>query len=194
MQLIKEKKKGNYLRLWMKEIWPMLIKAFPLVLFFLGVLFLVPKGFYLLASPFFVLLIYPLVSGETSIQKSLSKGISYGSKDFWGTLVSFLLISVLAYVFSWLYYNPFLPGVDLKSLVIDEIIDWHTITVFEEFLLIKNFISAFLILIITHLLLPLVVAAVSFQYLSIHDKQNALGLKQRLKKFGKGNKHFETKL
>jgi uncharacterized membrane protein SpoIIM required for sporulation len=197
MQLIKEKKKGNYLRLWVKEIWPMLIKAFPLVLFFLGVLFLVPKGFYLfllLASPFFVLVVYPVVSGETSFQKSLSRGISYGSKDFWGTLVSFLLISVLAYVFSWMYYNSFLPGLDLKSLVIDEIIDWHTITVFEEFLLIKNFISAFLILIIAHLLLPLIVAAVSFQYLSIHDKQNALGLKQRLKKFGKGNKHFETKL
>ncbi|MEN8786964.1 MAG: hypothetical protein ABF270_04015, partial [Flavobacteriales bacterium] len=96
------------------------------------------------------------------------------------------------YIFSWTYYNPFVPGMDIKTLVIDEIIDWHTLTVFEDFLSIKNFISAFLVLVLVHVLLPLIIAAISFQYMSIHDKQNALGLKSRLKNFGKGNKHFES--
>ena len=81
---------------------------------------------------------------------------------------------------------------DIKTLVIDKIIDWHTVTVFDEFLTIKNFISAFLILVLVHLLLPLIIAAVSLQYMSIHDKQNAIGLKLRLKQFGKKNKHFES--
>lgn len=185
----------SYLKSWITEIWPFLWRSVPLVLFFMGVMFIIPPGVYLfvlIASPFFVLLFYPVVSGESSFQSALVRGVRYGSNDFGGTLVTFALISVLTYVFSWSYYNPFVPGLDLKTLLIDELIDWHTLTVFDDFLTIKNFISAFFILLITQLLLPLIVAAVSFQYVSIYDKQNAFGLKERLKSFGTGNKHFET--
>lgn len=185
----------SYLSHWMREIWPFVFKSIPLVSVVMGVIYIVPVGFVwvlVFGSPFVVLLFYPSISGEMSFSKGVSLGFKYGSKDWGQTLGSFLLMMGLAYIFSWTYYNPFLPGMDIKTLVIDEIIDWHTITVFDEFLMIKNFISAFFILVLVHLLLPLIIAAVSLQYMSIHDKQNAFGLKSRLKHFGKKNKHFES--
>ncbi len=188
-------KNKSYWSLWLKEIWPYILKSIPLVAGLLGFLYFVPSSFFwviIFCSPFLVLLFYPSISGEMSFLQGISTGLKYGRKDWGQTLGSFLLICGLTYIFSWVYYNPFLPGVDIKTLVIDKIIDWHTITVFEDFLAIKNFISAFLILVLVQVLLPLIVAAISFQYMSIHDRQNALGLKSRLKDFGKGNKHFES--
>ena len=195
LKSIGKQQDANYLKSWIKEIWPFLLKSIPLVSILLGILYFVPIGFIwilVFASPFLVLLFYPSIAGEVSFKNGLSQGLKYGSKEWGQTLVSFLMITGLVYIFSWSYFNPFIPGLDLKTMVIDEIIDWHTLTVFEDFLSIKNFISAFFILLIIHFLLPLIIAAVSFQYMSIHDKQNALGLKSRLKNFGKGNKHFES--
>lgn len=192
---INKPKKENYLSTWVKEIWPFILKSLPVVLLVLVILYWVPANFLILllfASPFLVLVLYPAISGEMPFGKGWALGAKYGAKDWGMTIGSFLLIVLLAYVFSWTYFNPFLPGMDIKTMVIDELIDWHTLTVFDNFLTIKNFISAFFILLLFHLLLPLVVAAVSFQYMSIHDRQNALGLKERLKKFGKGNKLFES--
>ena len=195
LSLIGKDTSASYIARWMKEIWPFLLKSIPLVTLVLLIFYFVPGSFVwvlIFGSPFVVLLFYPSIAGDMSFATGVSLGFKYGSKDWGQTVVSFLLITGLAYIFSWTYYNPFVPGMDIKTLVIDEIIDWHTLTVFEDFLSIKNFISAFLVLVLVHVLLPLIIAAISFQYMSIHDKQNALGLKSRLKNFGKGNKHFES--
>ena len=75
--------------------------------------------------------------------------------------------------------------------MLDEIIDWHTLTVFDNFMTIRNFISSLFVMMLIQLLIPLLVIAFSFQFLSTQDKEEAIGLKKRMKKFGKGSKIYE---
>ena len=101
------------------------------------------------------------------------------------------MIGGLAYVFTWIYHNPFLEEFDIKSFVLDEIIRWHTVTVFDNFLTIKNFISSLFLLLIIQLLIPLLTIAFSFQYWSVEDKEESISLRKRFEKFAKSNKMFE---
>ncbi|MGB1039519.1 MAG: stage II sporulation protein M [Flavobacteriales bacterium] len=185
---------GNYMKKWFKEIGPYFLKAIPIIAAIYAFMFYVPTGFVWLAvflCPFVVLVFYPAISNEYSFGKGIGKGMGYGSKDWGLTFITFLIMTGLAYLFSWSYHNPMIPGLDLKTAIIDEIVNWHTITVFDNFLTIKNFISAFCILLLIQFLLPLLIAAFSFQFLSIKDKQEAIGLNERIKSFGTRSKVYE---
>ena len=103
------------------------------------------------------------------------------------------MMALLAYIFSWSYHNPWINELDIKTAMIDVIVDWHTITVFDNYLTIKNFISSVLIILVVQFLLPLLIAAFGFQFMSIHDKEEALGLKKRFEAFGTRNNLFENK-
>jgi len=142
-------------------------------------------------SPFIAMMFYPVISGEKTILQGFGKGFSYGRKDWGLTLVTVLMIGGLAYVFTWIYHNPFLSDFDIKSFVLDEIVRWHTVTVFDNFLTIKNFISSLFLLLIIQLLLPMLLIAFSFQYWSIEDKEESISLRKRFEKFATHNKMFE---
>lgn len=186
----------GYLKKWIKEIWPYLLKTIPIVALIYGVVLFLPTWALLLlifVAPFIVLVFYPAISKEFSFGKGISKGMSYGGKEWGMTFIAFLMMTLLAYIFSWSYHNPIFEGLDLKSAMIDEIVDWHTMTVFDNYVLIKNYISSVFILLLVHFLLPLLIAAFGFQFMSIHDKEEALGLRKRFEDFGKRNKVFENK-
>lgn len=194
MKNIGEKPYSNYLRIWFREIWPYFIKALPLVTILYTLIFYVPIIIPILAiffTPFITLIFYPSIAGEISFFKGVSKGLSYGGKDWGLSFITFLLMTLLAYFFTWAYHNPLLPELDLKSFVVDKIVEWHTITVFDHFLTIKNFISALFILVIIQFLLPLLFSAFSFQYLNVEDKESAIGLRKRFTSFATGSKHYE---
>ncbi len=187
---------GGYLRRWVKEIWPYLLKTIPLVMLVFAFLMYMPTWVLLLSvfiAPFVVLIFYPAISGEFKFGKGISKGLSYGGKEWGMTFISFLMMALLAYIFSWSYHNPWINELDIKTAMIDVIVDWHTITVFDNYLTIKNFISSVLIILVVQFLLPLLIAAFGFQFMSIHDKEEALGLKKRFEAFGTRNNLFENK-
>jgi uncharacterized membrane protein SpoIIM required for sporulation len=184
----------DYFRAWVKTIWPMLLKSFILISIIYLFMFFTPafiSWLLIFVSPFIALIFYPVVSGEKTFFKGIGKGFKYGRKDWGLTLVSVLMIGGLAYVFTWIYHNPFLPDFDIKSFVLDEIVRWHTVTVFENFLTIKNFISSLFLLLIIQLLIPMLFIAFSFQYWSIEDKEESISLKKRFDKFATHNKMFE---
>lgn len=186
----------EYFKEWLKSIWPMLMKTLILV----GVLYLfvcfAPVFFswmLFFVSPFIVMVLYPVISGEESFIKGIGKGFLYGRKDWGLTLITVFMTVGLAYMFTWVYHNPivFLKGWDIKSFVLDEIIRWHTVTVFDNFLTIKNFISSLFILVIIQLLIPILIIAFTFQYWSVEDKEESISLRKRFKKFATSNKMFE---
>ena len=184
----------GYLIKWMKEIWPYVLKTIPIVSVIFGIIMFFPGWALLLSifvTPFIVLVFYPAISPDFSFSKGISKGMSYGGKEWGTTFITFLLMTLLAYIFSWSYHNPIFEGLDLKSAMIDEIVDWHTITVFDNYVTIKNFISSAFIVLIIQFLIPLLIIAFGFQFMSVHDKEEALGLRKRFESFGKRNKVFE---
>lgn len=192
--LLGKKQEISYMKLWLMTIWPMLFKTVLIISFFYLLIFFSPAFVTLLLiflSPFIAMIFYPVISGEETFLAGIKKGFKYGLKDWGLTLVSILMIGGLAYVFTWIYHNPFLVDFDIKTFVLDEIIRWHTVTVFDNFLTIKNFISSLFILLIIQLLIPMVIIAFSFQYWSIKDKEESISLRARFKKFATHNKMFE---
>ena len=191
---INKKLPDSYMKVWIKTIWTMLFKTFILISIFYLFLVFAPafvSWLMIFVSPFIVLIFYPAISGEKTFWKGIGKGMLYGRKDWGLTLITVLVMGGLAYIFTWIYHNPFLVEFDLKSFVLDELIKWHTITVFDNFLTIKNFISSLFILFIFQLLIPLLVIAFSFQYWSIEDKEESISLRKRFQKFATSNKMFE---
>jgi uncharacterized membrane protein SpoIIM required for sporulation len=184
----------HYFKVWAKTIWPMLLKSFILISILYLFMFFAPaflSWLLIFVSPFIAMIFYPVISGEKTFFKGIGKGFKYGRKDWGQTLVSVIMIGGLAYVFTWIYHNPFLPDFDLKSFVLDEIVRWHTVTVFDNFLTIKNFISSLFLLLIIQLLIPMLFIALSFQYWSIEDKEESISLRKRFDKFATHNKMFE---
>lgn len=185
----------NYFKLWAKQIWPTVLKAIPLVaiLFLLfsfvhgGILFLL-----LFISPFFVLIFYPAITGKFG--KGLSKGIRYGSKSWGITFVTFLMIGILSYLFSFILYNPipFFKGMDINSFIFQEIVKWHTNSVFDNFIQIQNTITSIIFTSFIHLILPLLFSSFAFQFLSMKEQEEAIELNERLENFGKTSKIYET--
>ncbi len=185
---------GSYLRVWIKEIWPYFIKAFMITLLLYSLFFYTPfyvTLLFILVMPFVMNTFYPAISSEYSFFDGISKGLSYGSKAWGSSFLVFILTAALAYFFSWLYHNPIFQDFDIKSMMLDEIIDWHTLTVFDNFMTIRNFISSLFVLLLIQLLIPLLTIAFSFQFLSTQDKEEAIGLKKRMKTFGTGSKIYE---
>lgn len=189
-----KKQPSEFFKTWIKIIWPMLLKSFILISIIYSFLFFSPapvSWLLIFVSPFIALVFYPVISGEKTFLKGIGKGVVYGKKDWGLTLISVLMIGGLAYIFTWIYHNPFLPDFDIKSFVLDEIVRWHTVTVFDNFLTIKNFISSLFLLLIIQLIVPMLFIAFSFQYWSIEDKEESISLRKRFDKFATHNKMFE---
>ncbi len=193
-QFLEKPNSKPFLQIWIKEIWPYFIKAFIITLLLYSLFFFTPfyvSLLFILLMPFVLNVFYPVISSENSFADGINKGLSYGSKSWGNSLLVFILMLAMVYFFSWLYHNPIFEDFDIKSLMLDEIIDWHTLTVFDNFMTIRNFISSLFVMMLIQLLIPLLVIAFSFQFLSTQDKEEAIGLKKRMKKFGKGSKIYE---
>ncbi|MEN8929136.1 MAG: stage II sporulation protein M [Flavobacteriales bacterium] len=191
---IDKKQPDFYFKEWLKSIWPMLLNSFIITGFLYLFIFFTPafiSWLVIFLSPFIVLTFYPVISGEKTFLDGIKIGFAYGRKDWGLTLTSVLMIVGLAYLFTWIYHNPFIPDFDIKSFVLDEIVRWHTVTVFDSFMTIKNFISSLFVLLIFQLLIPLLIIAFTFQYWSVEDKQESISLRKRFEKFGRNNKMFE---
>ena len=195
MSKIGEEKRTNYLKTWRKEIWSYFFKTIPFVAILYFLLLMTEIWFLLviLGIPFIILAIFPSSVEKGMFFKGIGKGINYGAKNWGSTIVIILMMSVLGWIFSWAYHNPILPGFDLKAFIFDKLVEWHTITVFDNFMVIKNVVSSILALLIIHLIVPFIFIACGFQFFSIKEKEEAISLRKRLEGFGKTNKIYESK-
>jgi len=196
MSKIGKGKITNYFKIWRKEIWLVLLKTIPFVAGIYYVIINTEQWFllWILIIPFFVLLIFPATTEKKMFFSGIRKGITYGTKSWASTFGIILMMSVMAWVFSWAYHNPIpmLAGFDLKAFVLDSLVEWHTITVFDNFMAIKNVITSTLILLVIHLLIPFIFIALGFQYFSMKEKEEGITLRKRLNNFGKTNRMYET--
>lgn len=195
MKFVEQNPPKKYLKIWVREIWPLLLKSIIVIAPVIGLFCYLPGWIVLIfffIAPFVFMTFFPAISGEYKFFAGIGKGIKYAAKD-WGLIfISILMMFALTYIFTWIYHNPFLQGLDIKTAVVDEIVKWHTITVFDNFITIKNFISSLFVLIIIQYLLPLLISSFCFQFFSVKDKEEAIGLNARFEEFAKKNKHYET--
>lgn len=187
LRLISQKNVKNYLAKWFKEIWLITLKTMPFVAGILLLLSYTPTEvlwLLIFIAPFFLLVFYP--ASVSNFGTGLSKGMNYSAKSWGIVFVSLLMMGGL----STLFYLALLSPV---NFFLDDIVKWHTNTVFDNFIIIQNVVKAFFEILILHLVLPLLFASFGFQYFSMKEKEEAIELNTRLKRFGTTNKMYESK-
>ncbi len=182
----------SYFGLWIREVWPFFLKSIPLVALLLVFIGQGPGwaiGLSIFVLPFILLVFYPATAGNFG--NGLSKGMSYGAKSWGITFVVFLMIGVLCFLFSWVYYNPLFEGLDFGTILLSPIIEWHTITALDNFMMVKNIIWAVFYTSFIHLLLPLFFSSFAFQFFSMKEQEEGIELNKKLDKFGTASKVYE---
>ncbi len=147
----------------------------PLALFF--TLFLAPVLFY-----FF----YPMAYRQSAYPKIWVQSITSGF-NHWvnGFLLFFVLLLISASFFL------LLSGAALVSEILLELIAWHVVGESVNYILVENFIKSILYLVFFQLVAPLFLAGFGLFYHSCEEKEQAVGLFERLGQFGKKNKIYE---
>jgi uncharacterized membrane protein SpoIIM required for sporulation len=183
---VMDKTTDSYFKIWIKHIWPMFFKTLPFMAGILLLIAFVHTGVLLLIlflSPFFVLSFYPAITGKFLV--GLSKGINYGGKSWGITFVTFLMIGAISFLF---YFGALVP----VRFFLDEIINWHTTTTFDNFVTIQNIATSFMYISLIHLILPLLFSSFAFQFFSMREQEEAIELNERLDNFGKTSKIYES--
>ena len=71
------------------------------------------------------------------------------------------------------------------------VLDWFLVSTTDDYFLIMNIVEACLYVIIAHFIVPIFFVAFSVHYFSIVEKEEAHGLFEKLKGFGKTSKIYE---
>lgn len=162
-----------------------------------AILTLSPKALllvFLMLSPFLSMIPAIIVHEKKDFFTAFGNSFSLGKGSFGDSLGSFVIFLLIFYIFKFALENP-LGGLfgefDLISLV-ENLVKDMTITVFDNYQEILNFVNSIIYIIFLFVILTIYAISFSFSYYSSNEKKTAKGLYERLEKFGKRNKQFET--
>ena len=169
----------SYFKYTLKNSWKIALLLIPyLAIFYFGNGFLRFIG--ALISPLFFFAVISIVKNN-KLSPKLGLGIkNYGSN--FGVFIVFGIILALLFLF---HVTP-------AFTIIKEFIAMHLIPFFDNEIAISAAIKCGFYLLLLHLILPLFIQAFILQVYSIEEKEEAIGLKERLKSFGTTNKIFES--
>ncbi|MBD3636977.1 MAG: stage II sporulation protein M [Crocinitomicaceae bacterium] len=148
------------------------------------------------ASPFISMIPAIIVQEKKDFFRAFINSFSLGKGAYGDSLGSFAIFLLIFFIFKFALENP-LGGIfsefDLVSLV-DNIVKDLTITVFDNYQQILNFINTIIYVIFLFVIFSVYALSFSFSYFSSNEMKTAKGLYNRLDKFGRRNKQFETEV
>jgi uncharacterized membrane protein SpoIIM required for sporulation len=115
-----------------------------------------------------------------------------GQKFFSAAFGSVAVFILLSLIFLGIINSPLDAGFDLASLA-KQIVELFTTTVTPYYLVITNILLVLLYLLYFFTMLIILAVSWRFIYYSSNETKSAAGLYERLERFGKRNKTFETK-
>ena len=154
-----------------------------------GILFLI-----IFITPFLGMIPSLIVFEKKNFFSAFGNSFSLGKGAYGDSLGSFTIFVLITFIFLMALNNP-LGGLfsefDIVSIV-EKIIEYMTITVFEGYAAIIAFASAIVYIVFIFFMLSIYVLSFTFSYHSSNEMKLAKGLYNRLESFGKRNKTFET--
>ncbi|MCB9196851.1 MAG: stage II sporulation protein M [Flavobacteriales bacterium] len=136
-------------------------------------------------SPFLIMWALPTALTRDKFGKGLTYGLTKSWKSFGqGIGLFFALAGTLAFIFTFI-------GVPFDQIK-DMPINWFVAPLADNPQYVFTMIDAGINLIISHLIFPIFMIAFSFLYFSIIEKEEATGMFERLKEFGKKSKVYEA--
>ena len=134
--------------------------------------------------PFALSLSFPGAFENRKLFTGIGRGLSIGKRGWASGLgVFFVFLFILGLIFLF----AFGPVQDLIKMVLD----WFLVSTTDDYFLIMNIVEACLYMLIAHFIVPIFFIAFNILYLSTVDKEEAYGLFEKLKRFGRVSKIHE---
>ena len=167
----------------LKNIW----RVIPIIG---GVLLLIQVNIWLvvLASflmPLVLSLSFPGAFENRKLFTGIGRGLSIGKRGWVSGLGVFF---VFLFILGLIFFFAVGPVQDLIKMVLD----WFLISTTDDYFLIMNIVEACLYMLIAHFIVPIFFIAFNVLYLSTVEKEEAYGLFEKLKRFGKVSKIHEN--
>ncbi|MEX1000752.1 MAG: stage II sporulation protein M [Crocinitomicaceae bacterium] len=146
-------------------------------------------------SPFIGMIPAIIVHEKKDFFTASIHSFSLGRGAYGDSLGSFAIFVLIFFIFKFALENP-IPGFadfDIISLL-NDIIKNITITVVDRYAVVISFINALIYVIFMFVMFGVYALSFAFSYHSSNEIKTAKGLYNRLEKFGKRNKRFETDL
>ena len=172
-------------------------------IFLTGIVFGLPWGLLFLAFfllPFFYLNAASMGLGEASFGQRFSKGFSYGAKNYGSGLLALLIMMCIVFLaaqpIAFLFSNhlfgstgPLMPDLlDVVTRFIKRIGMVYT----DDYIFYANIFRQFVYLFYVLFTLCIIAIMMAFAYFNQVERNEAAGLKEDFKKFGKRNRNKET--
>ena len=134
--------------------------------------------------PLALSLSFPGAFENRKLFTGIGRGLSIGKRGWASGLgVFFVFLFILGLIFLF----AFGPVQDLIKMVLD----WFLVSTTDDYFLIMNIVEACLYMLIAHFIVPIFFIAFNILYLSTVEKEEAYGLFEKLKRFGKASKIHE---
>lgn len=173
----------EFLAFTFKNIW----RIIPIIGGFL-LLCQVNFGFIALAifiMPFVLSLSFPGAFEKKMLFGGIARGLSIG-KNSWGTGIGVYV--VFLFIMGLIFFFALSPLQELLNMILN----WFLISATDNYFLIMNIVEASLYMVLMHLILPFFFIAFNILYFSTVEKEEAFGLFEKLKTFGKTSKIYES--
>ncbi|MBX7095522.1 MAG: stage II sporulation protein M [Flavobacteriales bacterium] len=138
-------------------------------------------------APVVFFMFFPLANEKGNYFTRISSTISLGFKSWSNSFLVMLVISLLVFCFTLIF-----SGFAMVGHIITETIQWHFVNSDINFYLVQNIIIGTIMIVFLHLMLPVYTLAFALAYYSQKEKEEAVGLFERLDRFGKKSKSYET--
>ncbi|MCR9171041.1 MAG: stage II sporulation protein M [bacterium] len=171
-------------------------------LFLAFVVFALPWEWLLLAFfilPFFYLNAATMGLDDTPFGKRLSKGFNYSAKNYGNGLLALLIMLCIVFIAAQpvafvlsIHFTPFGPGVSDLLDIIAEFIKRVGQIFTDDYILYANIFRQFIYLIYVLVVLGVLSVMMSFAYFNEVERNEAAGLREAFKKFGKRSRNKET--
>ena len=178
----------SYFSFTIKNSWKILLMLIPYLSFFYfgnGIVRFVGT----LATPLFF---FGLVN--TVKHNGFKPKLNLAFKNFGSNLGIFIIFFAMTTIAMFVVHNPltFVGSTTILFAKIEEFFIWNLSPFIENELAISAGVKIAFYIFFLHLMIPLFTQAFMLQSYSIEEKEEAIGLRDRLKKFGTTNKIFES--
>jgi len=167
-----------------KNIW----RIIPLVA---GMLLLIQQAHFLFLflaifiTPFLFMLSFPGAYEEKKLFTGIGRGFSLAGKS-WGTGLG--TFAVFCFIMLLIFFFAIAPLQELINMFLG----WFLISTMDNYHLIMNIVEASLYLIVLNLIVPFFFISFNILYFSVVEKEEAYGMFEKLKTFGKTSKIYES--
>lgn len=192
--VIIDKREENLLRNYLKFtgkhfIWLYMyaLIVFSILLFSPGVLLI----FAALAGPFLNAIPSIIILENTNFFTAFGKCFDLGKGGYGDSLVSFLALIAITIIFFFILHNPFEMGI---MTILNDLLKNALITSVDKYSVVIAAVDVAFYIIYFFLILSICMISFALTYYSVAERKTAKGLYERLEKFGKRNRNFETEL